>query len=611
MVRRKGAGYMIEVMTALLVMFGFILGNAPSDPATDWSNFQKEVIAEDFTYVMEKTGDTESFIRGGETGSLVTASEALSRDRVTASGTVENVPISRQTVGFNIREIDRYNETVEPVADLGDQCYQDDDLEELSDNSEILRTVNPRAGAYLYVTDSNPSISTGNTNEDYDTVWVDNGTRCQFSSAEGPYYRDEFLYWGDGPGGDHWEFNEIYYDDSSNEGDLELYNSTQIIRLKKVLESEVNDIDTGVEVDSVAVDREDLEDYDILVFRERGTLTTGVLDEDPGKVQDFMSDGSVLLMMDLERTDFYDTNNNLRDNFITSTGLKWVDMPYRIDYRDNPGDSVGGSFTDESESETLQTYFKGVNGDLGNLNLTPAGNISSSNSQKFKRSEALLSSDQGAYQITEWNVTNYSMQQVDPAKIDGYPNTACVEDGTVDGNLTRGNFSFQEYETGEKVEYRAISTKLGEDDKFCSENDIRALNIDLNRNGDYGDQGEGAFLNGESHTILGKRYTVYFPSEEAIQNGTAAEFIYTGDSDIEVINYRTSFEGFPGDKLARLGYKERYNAAEKKMISSVIHWLSEETTEFGAQEETQISTENIGAVKENTFMPYRIALRWR
>ncbi|MFT4892895.1 MAG: hypothetical protein ACI8Z7_000684 [Candidatus Nanohaloarchaea archaeon] len=611
MVKRKGAGYMIEVMTALLVMFGFILGNTPSDPATDWSEFQKEVIAQDTAYVLEKTGDMENFVRGGETGSIITAGEALSRDRVTLSGTVESVPIATETVGFHIREVDRLNDTVEHAENLGDTCHQNDDLRELEDSdTEILRSENPRAGAHVYVTDSDPSISGGTNGEvDYDTVWVDNGTRCQFSSAEGPYYRDEFLYWGDGPGGDYWDFNQIYYSSSSEDGDLELYNSTQVVRLKRVLEDKMNGIDTKLEISSMAADREDLESYDILVFREEPTLDNGVLDDQPEKIKNFMSDGSVLMMMNLERENFFDASGDLRDNFLTDTGLKWVDLPYRRSYRS--GTSIGGSFTEESESGTVETFFKGVNGDLGDLNLTPSGNISSSNSQKFKRSEPLLSTDRGTYDLTAWNVTNYSMEELAPQNIDGVPNTDCVQEGTVDGNLTRGTFSFQNYSNSEQEHYTGISTKLGEDDQFCRENSIRAFSIDRDKDGDFESDSEGPFLNGESFVFMGKRYTTYFPGEEAIDNGTAVELIYTGDSSIETVNYRTSFRDFPGDKLARIGYKENYNTEEKKMISSVIHWLSEDSAEFGIQEETGISTENVGGVKENTFMPYRVSLRWR
>jgi hypothetical protein len=605
MVKRKGIGYMIEVMASLLVVFTFILGNIPADPGTDWSDFQTEIIGEDITYVLEETGDTESFIRGGETGSLVTASETLSRDRVSVSGSVENVPISTQIVGFHTREIDRLNASLTPVSS-GDQCH--DDLEELEDSdAEILRSENTRAGAHIYVTDSDPGVSSGtNGEEDYDTTWVDNSTQCQFSSSEGPYYMDDFFYWGDGSGGDYWDINEIYGD-----GPIELFNSTQIIDLRGTLKQGVNGIDTGIDVDAVAVDREDLDSYNILVFRERETIEpNGVLETHKEKVQDYLSEGSVFLMMDLQKQDFY-SGGTSADNFISETGLKWIDLPYRRDYRENPGDEVGGEFGSNSDSERVETFLKGVNGQTRGLNLTPGGNIASSNTRDFKRSEPLLYTDRGSYQTTVWNSTNYSMEEVDPANIDGYPETACVEEGTVDGNLTRGNFSFHNYENDDEVEYRAISTKLGQNDKFCRENDVRALNVDFNRNGDFDDPGEGSFLNGESLTVKNKRYTAYFPGEEAIENGTAAEFVYTGDSGIENINFRTSFDGFSGNRLARLTYKENYNEDEKKIISAVIHWLSDDTKEFGENEESSISTETVGGVKENTFIPYKISMRWR
>lgn len=605
--KRKGIGYMIEVMASLLVVFTFILGNAPSEPSTDWSSFQKEMIAQDITYTLEKTGDTESFIRGGETGSLKTAAQTIGNDRVSVTGTVENVPISSQTVGFNIRPVDRFNDTLEDVDTLNDQCHQDDDLQELESEYEILRSENQRAGAYIYITDSDPGISGGtNGEEDYDTLWVDNGTKCQFSSAEGPYYNEEFFYWGDGDGGYHWDFNEIH--DAEK---IEIFNSTQIIDLRPVLRRGVNGIDTGVELDAVAADREDLSTYDMLVFREVETLESGILDGQPAKIKEFMNEGSVLLMMNLEESNFYGADGEIKENFLTDTGLRWVELPYKTGYRENPGDRVGGSFSSSPQSEELETFFSGLDGQTDNLDLAPAGNISSSNDQGFKDSDPLLYTEKGSYNLDLWNATNYSMQKVQPSSIDGYPETACVEEGIEDGNLTRGNLSFTKYETSEKTEYRAISTKLGENDAFCRENNVRALNIDFDHDNSFDGENEGPFLEGENLTVEGKKYTVNFPSEKSLEDGVSAELVYIGRSRIENINFRTGFQDFSGEKLARIQYKENYSEDEKKMISAVIHWLSEDTQEFGESRESSISTTVIGGVKEKTYMPYRISLRWR
>lgn len=606
MVKRKGIGYMIEVMVSLLVVFIFILGNTASDPGTEWSSFQKEIIGQDISYTLEKTGDVESFVRGGETGSLITAAETLSRSGVSVSGTVENVPISRQLVGFHIPPSERINASLKEV-ESGDQC--DGDLEELEDeDAEILRSENQRADAYIYVTDSDPGVSGGtNGDEDYDTVWVDNGTSCQFSSSEGPYYLDEFFYWGNNSEGEHWDIKAIYNETE----EIELYNSTQIVGLRPTLTEGVNGIDTNIEIETSAAEKDDLSSYDILVFQGRETIEPGgVLREEKDKVQDYMSEGSILLMMGLQKSDFYD-GGDLEDNFITETGLKWVDLPFKADYRNNPGDEVGGQFGSNSNSEELETFFDGENGQTDNLNLTPSGNITSSNSQNFKSSGPLLYTDQGSYELTEWNATNYSMETVPPSNIEGYPDTACVDAGTEDRNLTKGNFSFPSYETDSTVEYEVISTKLGEDESFCQNNDVRALNIDLDRNGDFGDSGEGPFLNGESLTVKGKEYRIFFPETDSIKNGTAAEFVYTGDRGIENINFRVSFQGFTGNKLARMGYKQNYSKDEKKMISAVIHWLSDDTQGFGEKAESTEDTEIVSGVKENTYIPYKISLRWR
>ncbi|PSG98889.1 MAG: hypothetical protein BRC29_02050 [Nanohaloarchaea archaeon SW_7_43_1] len=599
MVNRKGVGYIIEVMASMLIMFGFIAGNVPSDPATDWNNFQKEISAQDIMYTLEESGDTTNFIKEGETGSLVTAAETFSRGGIKLSGSIENIPLTEQVVGFNILENNRFNASLDTVQNLGDQCYQNDDLGELDSKDETLRTENPKSGAYIYVLDTDPSTSGGT--KGYDTVWVDNKTRCQFSSSEGPYYKDEFIYWGDGTGGDYWDINEIYSDTDKK---LELFNSTQVISLRPELESRVNGMDTGVVVDTLAADREDLGSYDILVFRDRETIENGILNGNPKKIKDFMSAGSVLLMMDLEKTDFYGGGS-----FINDTGLKWVELPHKTGYRGNPGDSVGGSYGDNPAANEVETYFKGREGDIGKINLTPSGNVTSSKDQDFKKSESILSTEEGSYRINNWNSTNSSMKNVDPSNVDSYPSTACVEDGETDRNLTKGTFEFENYEDDNTVEYEVINTKLGEDKQFC-QNNVRALNIDFDRNNNFGDKGEGPYLNGESVTIKNKVYSVYFPSKTAIRYGNKSTFVYTGNSNIENINYRTSFEGFEGRKLARIGYKDKYNQDEKRMISALIHWLSEDSAQFGEQARSVTSTESVGAVKEDVFIPYKISMRW-
>lgn len=598
--RRKGIGYIIEALAALLVLFIFVAGNTPAEPSTDWNSFQEELVSQDITIVMDKTGDVEDFIRNGETGTLMTMAETLSRGSLTASGTVENVPISTQIVGFHVLENDRENMTFDSVQDLGDQCYQDNDLEEIEpEDGEVMRTLNSRDGVYLYVADTDPDLSGGNGNLDYDSVWVDNATRCQFSAAEGPHYIDEFFYWGNSSGQEHYDINNIY--ESSNE--LEIYLATQVADMRPRLESRVNGIDTGIVVDTMAADIDRLDSYDILVFRERQAIPT--LNSQSSELKKYLSSGAIFLMMDLQKQDFYN-GDSPADNFITDTGLRWVDLGYKA----KPSSPAGGEFHPHSASSDLETYFRGLNGDRNALDLRPSGNVTSSNGVNFKDSKPLLSTGTGAYDRTEWNATDYSMSQVDPDTIDGYPETACVE-SSPSSSLTKGEFDFHDYQANDFKKYDVINTELGESDTFCTNNDVRALNIDLDDDGNYGEEGEGPYLDGEILEVENKTFTINFPSDSALANGDAAEFVYNGESDVESINYRTSFEGFNGRKLARIGYKQSYSPEERKMITSVVHWLSVENVRFGARQDTTISTEAVGGVKENTFIPYKILIRWK
>lgn len=605
MVNRKGIGYILEVLAAMLVMFAFVLGNTPDAPATDWGNYQRQVMSQDLTYVMERTGDIDDFVRNGETGTINTVAQTLSRQQLEVSGTIENVPISTQIVGFHVLENDRENITIDSVDSVSDnECYENNDLGEIEPNDgEVMRSENSRDGSYLYIADTDPDISGGNGDLDYDTLWIDNGTRCQFSASEGPYYIDEFFYWGNSSGEEHYDINQMYTPDEQ----VELFLATQVADLKPVLDSRVNGIDTGLVIDTMAADRGNLDSYDILVFRERDTLDSAnsVLNQHKDDIQDFLQQGSVLLMADLEKDDFY-SGGNLADNFITSTGLKWVGLGYAT----KPADPAGGSFTGTSESRQLENYFEGVNGNEAQLDLAGSGNISSSNRRYFKQSPALVNSDTGRYETSDWNATNYTMDQVDPDSISGYPDSACVE-SSKSSALTRGEFDFRNYENDDYDTLKVISTRLGDSSSYCNNKYFRALNIDRDGDQDYGEENEGPFLEGERVEVNDKLYTVSFPSSQALETGEAAELVYIGDASIEAVNYRTSFNGFSGRRFARMGYKQSYNPDERKMIASVLHWLSEDSAGFGEQEESDISTEVVGGVKENTFIPYRVNLRWR
>lgn len=601
--RRKGIGYIIEALSALLVLFIFVLGNTPTEPATDWNNFQKNILSQDLTLVMEKTGDADDFIRNGETGTMMTMMDTLSQDRLSVSGSVENVPISTQIVGFHTIEDNRTNISFSPVQDLNDQCYQQDSLEEIEPaEGEIMRSDDSRDDTYLYIADTDPDISGGNDEIDYDSLWADNGTRCQFSAAEGPHYLNEFFYWGNSTGEDHFDINKVYND--SNE--LELFLANQASDLRPALTSRMNGIETGIVVDTVAVDRGGLEGYDILVFSRREAIPD--LNDNEEKIQQFLEEGSLLMMVELRKQDFYidlGTSPELADNFITSTGLKWVDLGYSTPI----SDPAGASFSETASSRELGDYFQGFDGDPAQIELRPAGKISSSNGIDFKNSAPIVATRTGSYDTEIWNATNYNMDTVDPDTVEGYVETDCV--GSSESTaLTEGEFDFHDYQTDSYQPYSVISVQLGAENS-CSDNYARAVEIDIDGDGEYTDGNEGPFLSGEQVRVENKTFTVNFPNQEALETGDAVEFVYNGENEIESINYRNSFPGFQGQRLARMEYKSSYSAEEKKMVSAVVHWLSDENTQFGNQRNVEISTEAIGGVKENTFIPYRISMRWK
>jgi hypothetical protein len=291
-----------------------------------------------------------------------------------------------------------------------------------------------------------------------------------------------------------------------------------------------------------------------------------------------------------------------RGNFLTSTGLKWVDLGYEVSPSFYP---VGAEFHDSSASRNLETYFRGMEGDMTEVNITPSGNVTSSTSRYFKDSTPLASTGSGVYDTDEWNATNHSMEQVDPDSVEGLPDTECVGNGE-SSHLTEGKFDFHDYQSDSFLEYDVINVQMGGN---C-DGYIRSVKIDKDQDGDYSDRDEGPFLNNETVYVENKTFTVSFPSQEALETGEVVEFVYRGKNNLELVSYRDSFKDFSGEKLARIGYEEEYNPDEKKLVAALIHWMSDETAEFGASGESDTSTEAIGGVKENTFIPYMVAMRW-
>ena len=315
---RKGAGYSIELIVSIFVLLAFAATSFEVPEGHDWEEFQQEVASEDLTYSLYKTGDLDHFLQEAETGSLKTAATTISQQDMSVSGTITELPILETRVGYNVLPKNQY-----PNQDLGGitQCGGDlDELRSESENDELrqIDTTGTRYdehGIALYVGDTDPTISDGfNGQTDFDTLWVDNGTQCQFSSAEGPYYIGDIFLWGDREDDNPENYYEIQNITDTN---LNLHKADQPAAMKKMLSKEVNGINTRASVDTFIYSQSNLSQFDVLVFREEGALAR--IQNDRDKIEDFMQDGSVMLLLNMDQS-------TTTEPFIEDVGLEWIDM---------------------------------------------------------------------------------------------------------------------------------------------------------------------------------------------------------------------------------------------------------------------------------------------
>lgn len=581
---RKGLGYIIEVMVAMMTLFIFVMGNTVSPPSQDWNDFQKEISASDLTYTLKQTGHMEKMVERRETGSIETSILALTDEQYEVSGTVEGLPLNEITVGFNAPDV--YTRSIREV-EPGDECFGNlPELEEASDPaSPVQRVGSPLHDTVLYFTDTDPEIDGFDGETNYDSLWVDNQTdteQCQFSEDDGPFYTDSFFKWGEGSDYEYYDFKDI------DEDSFSFHDGTQAVKIREKMRETLNGIQTSQEFDTFRFEETDIDRYDIVILRTHDTLQQLDADNDKREeLEQFIETRPVLLMTNL-------TENDFNSGFIPDTGMEWVDL----DTTENPGEP---RFGNSREGNEISMYLRGLEGSTENINLGSGGKVSSSNSDTFMEENPVVYGREGQYNTDPWNVTNYNMDPVDPADYEGVPESACYSEGSETDSLTYGEFNFETRNNPIEV----LNAEMGSSVDNCE--NIRSVNFDLNGDGDFSDK--GPLLAGESFEIDDRRYLVRIVNEPGYDDGQAIDLVFTGDSDIEIVNYRDSFEDFRGDRLARIPYKEEYSEDERKLAASVIYWLVRDDISFG-ESGAGISTSTVGSMNENTYMPYKLSLRW-
>ncbi|MFB6147708.1 MAG: hypothetical protein ABEJ66_02380, partial [Candidatus Nanohaloarchaea archaeon] len=426
---------------------------------------------------------------------------------------------------------------------------------------------------YLYVADSDPQVAGTDSNTDYDSVWVDNGTRCQFSSSEGPYYQEEFFRWGNTSDSEP----DMYYDleNITSSGKLVLYQADQPVRFRNVLKGEVNGIETSVTVDTFNFSTAELGGYGTIVFRQDESLS--YIGNRQERMMDYIEENAALFLMNL-------SENDLDSGFMDRTGLRWKGL-------ETTSPISGVRFTDTGGSGRVENLFLGQSGSRSSVTLLPGGTIDS-------RETRLVLAQNGRYRTDMWNATNMSMEEVDNPP-PGVAESDC-------GNYTYGTFEFP------SKDLEAWGSELGNPSAgTCTDSqEIWGVSLDRNDDGTI-DSDEKTFVPGDTVKVNGREYALkIYPATGSCIEGGCMEFIYSGSRYIEVVNARTYFPGQDIGRFARMSYEQSYSLQDRKLVSAVIYWLGGRQNSFGGSSGT-ISTTAVGGVKNTVYMPYRVNLRWR
>jgi len=576
----KGLGYALEAMMASVIVFLFIFGAVEvTDPEQDWNDYQRQVAAEDLTYTMKESGKLNSFLKRGETGTLQNTMALISDRDMEVSGAVSNLPISQIDIGFFTVPDKRVDQNIVQVGS-GDRCNGDlQEVEEFSETGEIYRTdgdLEDDYGVRLYFANTNPTgVEDAEASTGFDSLWVDNGTECQFASNDGPHYLDQIFYWGDNnteQASNYYEFNEI----DTGGGESRFYRGSQAYNISKVLDMEINGIRTSTHVDMTDFEEMSNEDYSLLIFPERDSLPQ--IDSNYDQLISHLVSNPVLLLMDPQEDDI-DINPLLDD-----AGLSWIDTSYQSSYT---GGEVPASFSSERKSLDLRTLYTGLNASPSFTMVAPGKTVS--NTTDHLESSNMLYSPSLSYNLSDWN------NQVDSMSSHSNPETSC--------NAFEGTANFHDY-----GDVDVLNVGLGPD---CpSDWETRGLIIDFEGDG-YSDN--ELFLNGERVIVENRQYAIdlSYQSGSDSYSDDSVEFIALGQDNVELMPNTASFDGFDGNRVAMLGYQKPYSLDQRKLVSSVIYWLVKDEVRFeGREDPDAVSTSVLGGINERVYMPYEVNLRW-
>lgn len=593
----KGLGYSLESMMAVVILILFSLGAVQvGSPSQDWSEYQRHIAAQDLTFSMQSSGKMEDFVTRGELGSLQNSMTEISDRDMEVSGAVSNLPLYEISVGYYAVKDDkkyRHTENIESVSST-DECNIDE-LKGFVDNPDedpIYRTQNSGADDLasennydvdLYFANTDPTdVDSDEVSSGYDTLWVDNGTDCQFSDEDGPFHLNEIFYWGDvdTPNeDDYFDFKSI---DVDNE-ETTLYNASQANNIKQQLDQDLNGINTDINLDVVDMEEIENQEYNTLIFPETGSLDE--IDENLDEIQSHLLFGSILILMNPSDDDFENSD------FLKSTNLEWMEIGYEGGY--DSSDLTEVEFSSSRDGFNLRTFYEAQQPSSGELELNPPGKIVSNSTSSVEPGKT-VHSNQESYYIGSRSL---SVDEFDQDVEDEEVQSACSHDE--DSDLTEDEAEFEGLDDPISI----LNIGLDED---C---DIRGLKFD------FGDgYGSDIFVDGEVISVGEFRYVIEIEDASCgdPEDGGCAYFEATGNKAVELMPHTATFDFDSRGELVALGHQSSYSDEQLKMIVSAIHWSDSREYNFqGLEEPSVIDTSAKGGVQHlDVYMPYELNLRW-
>lgn len=589
MVKRKGAGYLLDSIAAILVLFVFVGAGFTIDTSTNWQSYTNEIEGNDLGLVLRETGDMEKMIKEGNSRGIKTTAEAVSTDGISVSGELTGVPPNIDAGIYT--SPDKIQDANLTRVESGDRCYSD--IDELRDESlaPIMRTVGGSGSQES--TRDNVRLYFGNYDEgevfssrlNYDALWVDNGSDCSFEDPEDPIMIKDSFYWGETSGnGERFEFREINVDSRIWEGKLSVADEPRIQRFEQTAEQPLNGVSTHVDLDTFNYS-DSTERFDLLIFQEMESIQRMDQTDSTQQIQEYLSENPGLFLINPNQNDFDS------DEFLSEIGFEWKDL----DYGNNPEANCGllgpQTIQDSCEkqvrfqklpkSQNAMKYGLDQKTDLSGITLNPAGSIRSKDS-----SEGLVKLQNYFYSHLSQDVENYSFTNTN--SVDGNPESSCT-------SVTEGELKFPRrngiYETLD-----AVSTQLGSTPSICSE-DRRALNIDTDSDEDYSD--EETYLENDEIEMNGVSYRVTYSDQAGCSEGECIRLENIDQDNIDLFSYADS------SNIALTGFRDTYSADDRKLIMAAMYSLVGSDIIPGPEE--GVETTHQGEVNDRI---YKLDMRW-